>query len=968
MTITTGHSLIEVALAYRAAGRSVLPIAPGSKAPGTLHPTTGEVKRIAWKRYTSQRPPEEQLHSWFSTSALMGIGIACGPVSGFQRDDVTYGLEVLDVDDAAILDQFVEAATWQGLGALLARLLHQRTPSTAGHFGYLCQEWAGNTKLAQRHDGVDEHGHPVVVTLIETRGEGGQVVVAPTPRGIHPAHPERGYELVRGAWDDLPIITPEERQALLTLARSFNTYVAPPQVHAFHGAPKPGSTGERPGDTLNETADRDWWQVLLERHGWTLVHQRGDIDYWQRPGKDGKAWSATLGACGSYFYVFSSNAAPFELGRAYSAFSAYTVLEHGGDFKAAAKALAPSRQRQNGHRRPPMDAPDAQGEPEVPQRERFRVDDKGVWYTPPVDKEGNQPPDVWVCAPLHIVAATRDVDNDKHGHLLEFHDRHGYPQQWAMPLELLEEQREYRKVLRRLGLLMNSAARDALQRYLDVCHAKERARCVDRVGWYGTAYVLPDITLGEAGEERLVLQTLDRNSEGYRQAGTLEGWQTEIAARCVGNSRLLVAVSTGFAAPLLEPLGEESGGLHFRGESSEGKTTALLAAATVWGEPGRLERWRATANGLEGVALAHNDNLLCLDELKELDAREAGGVSYMLSNGAGKRRGQPHGGTRPRLTWRLLFLSTGEHSLEQHIAEAGQRIQAGQEVRLVDVPADAGAGWGLFEELHGAATSKDFADQLREATTRNFGHAGRAFVAALSQDRMENVTHIQQLRDGFVVQHVPAGASGQVYRVAQRFGLIGAAGELATAAGITDWPEGAALTAAARCFNDWLQQRGGVGHAEEARALSQVRLFFERYGEARFKPWTLGDGETCERCHGSGRVEYTYKQGVCFDCGGAGKITDTTEPNRPIYDRAGFRRATEDGRTEFYVLPEVFHKEIAKGFEVQWLAQVLLAHALLYRASDGKPQYPRRLPGMGVKRVYHFKAEILGEAGGDDPD
>ena len=66
------------------------------------------------------------------------------------------------------------------------------------------------------------------------------------------------------------------------------------------------------------------------------------------------------------------------------------------------------------------------------------------------------------------------------------------------------------------------------------------------------------------------------------------------------------------------------------------------------------------------------------------------------------------------------------------------------------------------------------------------------------------------------------------------------------------------------------------------------------------------------------------------------------------------------------MLPEVFHKDIAKGFEPQWLAQALLAHGLLYRAPDGKPQYPRRLPGMGVKRVYHFKAEILGEAGSDD--
>jgi putative DNA primase/helicase len=106
--------------------------------------------------------------------------------------------------------------------------------------------------------------------------------------------------------------------------------------------------------------------------------------------------------------------------------------------------------------------------------------------------------------------------------------------------------------------------------------------------------------------------------------------------------------------------------------------------------------------------------------------------------------------------------------------------------------------------------------------------------------------------------------------------------------------------------------------------------------------------------------------GECFDCHGSGTITRETEPNRPIYQRAGFRRATEDGRTEYYVLPEVFHKEIAKGLDTQELVKVLLKHALLHRARDGKPQCSRRLPGMGVKRVYHFKAEILGEAGSDD--
>jgi uncharacterized protein (DUF927 family) len=669
-----------------------------------------------------------------------------------------------------------------------------------------------------------------------------------------------------------------------------------------------------------------------------------------------------LGATGIYLYVFSSNAAPFEAGRAYSPFSAYCLLEHAGDAKQAARTLA-QEQRRNGRQAATTETEtlDDQDEADIPMRERFRIDERGVWFTPPPDKEGNQPADVWVCAPLRIVAATRDVDNNNHGHLLEFQDRHGSPQQWAMPLELLEEQREYRKALRRLGLVMNSAARDPLQRYLDVCHAEERARCVDRVGWYGAAYVLPDTTLGDPGSERLVLQNLDHRSEGYRQSGTLESWRETIAFACVGNSRLLLAVSTAFAAPLLALLDEESGGLHFRGPSSSGKTTAVYAAATVWGEPSRLERWRATANALEGVALAHNDNLLCLDELKELDPREAGGVAYMLANGAGKRRGQPYGGTRPRLTWRLLFLSTGEISLEQHIAEAGQRIHAGQEVRLVDVPADAGAGLGLFERLHGQATGQAFADYLREVTRQHYGHAGRAFVTLLAQDLGTHRTQVRELIAAFVEREVSPEASGQVARVAQRFALIAAAGELATAGSLTGWPEGEAFSAAQRCFQDWLGQRGGVGNADDTRALAQVRLYFERYGRSRFEPWREGDGETCQRCHGTGVVKYDYMQGVCFTCNGTKIITPDHPAIRLIQVRAGWSKATDSGGTEFYVQKETFRQDIARGLDSLWLCRLLKAKGYLRPATSGKYYRSESVPGNPSAIVYRITAALLGD-------
>ena len=99
-----------------------------------------------------------------------------------------------------------------------------------------------------------------------------------------------------------------------------------------------------------------------------------------------------------------------------------------------------------------------------------------------------------------------------------------------------------------------------------------------------------------------------------------------MATLAAGNSRLVFALSVAFAGALPALVGEESGGFHFRGASSSGKTTALKVAASVWGHPSEYPRlWRATANGLEGLAALHNDGLLILDELSQIDPHEAGG-------------------------------------------------------------------------------------------------------------------------------------------------------------------------------------------------------------------------------------------------------------------------------------------------------------------------------------------------------
>jgi len=128
----------------------------------------------------------------------------------------------------------------------------------------------------------------------------------------------------------------------------------------------------------------------------------------------------------------------------------------------------------------------------------------------------------------------------------------------------------------------------------------------------------------------------------------------------------VLSVATALAAPLLYLAGAESGGLHLVGGSSLGKTTALDVAGSVCGGGGvrgYVLQWRATANGLEGVAAAHCDALLCLDELSQVTPQAAGETAYMLTNGTGKTRATKQGAARKPAEWRILFLSTGEITL-----------------------------------------------------------------------------------------------------------------------------------------------------------------------------------------------------------------------------------------------------------------------------------------------------------------
>ncbi len=287
---------IETARSYLDAGLSVLPAVRMRKCPAT-----GK-----WKQWKSRLPTEHEIKAWFANQPD-AICVIAGKVSG--------NLEIIDFDNHGELFE-----KWRAKipVELFNQLVIEKTPSGGFHVIYRCdEEICGNIKLAQ---GI-RNGK--TVTLIETRGEGGLFLCAPTP----------GYTLVQGNFSSVAGIAGKAREALLEAAWSLNEIVPEP-ANDSHVCGSSASFAVRPGDAFNQSGDL---RSLLTAHGWEAAGKDGENEYFRRPGKTGKGCSASLK--NNVFYVFSSNAAPFEANKAYSAFNVYAMLEHGGDFTQAAKKL-----------------------------------------------------------------------------------------------------------------------------------------------------------------------------------------------------------------------------------------------------------------------------------------------------------------------------------------------------------------------------------------------------------------------------------------------------------------------------------------------------------------------------------------------------------------------------------------------------------------------------------------------------
>lgn len=325
------EQVAEAAVAASRAGLCIIPPAEdGSKRP--LPRSGGN-----WKRYQESRPTPDEIGRWFP--GRRGLGVVCGRVSG--------NLVAIDFDDPTTFEAFRVAVDRAGLRSLRDRIeggYLERTPKGGAHWLYRLPDAfdpPGCEKLAERPLPGNKRQ-----TLIETKAEGGFVVLAPSGGPIHPSG--KPYTLESGGFETIETITPGEQDELYRLARTFDE-TADPWSGPIEAIPERSATGNGHHDQVAE-AKGDWIEPpgkdfdertkigdLLDATGWRKLHSNSKGTYWTRPDKE-RGVSAVSNESKNLVYCWSSST-KLPTGKGIGPAAFYCHWHHGGNWKETVKAL-----------------------------------------------------------------------------------------------------------------------------------------------------------------------------------------------------------------------------------------------------------------------------------------------------------------------------------------------------------------------------------------------------------------------------------------------------------------------------------------------------------------------------------------------------------------------------------------------------------------------------------------------------
>jgi len=551
-----------------------------------------------------------------------------------------------------------------------------------------------------------------------------------------------------------------------------------------------------------------------------------------------------------------------------------------------------------------------------------RAFEPGVHYFG-FDKNG-RPIDVRVCNPLYVTSEVIDRDG-KHSLLLEFQARDAMGRdvrkEWVMPKSCMGGfGSQMINELRDRGLDFDPgtlAEKYALEYVKQHSEPSKVARVTDQPGWHlGTCFALPSRVIGS---RNVIYRKGGNDDEVYAQAGDLNEWKASVAKLCIDNPILILSVCCALAGPLLSKLGVTGGGVHLVGDSSTGKSLAQKVAASVWGDPESfVGSWDATKNGVEIHLYKRNHTLAALDEISRVSAKQLPGIIYMSCNGGGKISMNQEREGRSVLTWRVLILSSGEKTVAEHAALAGDTANAGAELRMIDV--DAGnRKHRAFDNTHGRAGA-DFHSELSSYVRTRHGTAGPAFVEHLANDleKLDLAKEFAKHQSQFETKNAQAG------RVVERFAIMAMAGEMAIEYGVLPWKPGTALQACQQLYGEWVA-RVGSGNAEDRKILIALSEYLDTYGDAKFAD-----------------------------------ITFNNPANGGAHELSGYYRVEEGNR--LYMLYAAALKKAVPNFGPDRVCLALKEAGALITQSDGRNQKVVSIPNKGKARMYNIDYEKVQKA------
>nr|WP_271833863.1 DUF927 domain-containing protein [Commensalibacter communis] len=547
-----------------------------------------------------------------------------------------------------------------------------------------------------------------------------------------------------------------------------------------------------------------------------------------------------------------------------------------------------------------------------------------------------------MCDPFTILGATEDEHGSNCGlYIAWINQNSGTEHTYSIPRSLIHSNgNEIAATLEGKGLACLIAGRKLLLNFISQVEINILLRSTHKTGWHHlnnqALFMMPNrkiIGSSSHTNSSLILQTGNiHQGQLFTQSGSLSDWQEQIGQYLIGNSRLIFFACAPLAGSLLEMTHIAGGGLHLIGKSQSGKSTALFIAASIWGKgarDGQVRSWRHTGNGLEGIANETSDLCLILDEFGEASAKEIGDIIYMLANGIGKGRANQLGNARSVKTWRSIFLSSGEVTLDQKMNEDQRSSKMGQKVRFMEIPADAGKDMGLFEKLHAFKEAGLFASYLQTQSAKFYGTVGLAFIESLCKARQHNeeqfkqelTNNIEQRTQKLLSSHTTS-KDGAIRTIAQRCALIEQAGLLAVEYGIFPFDQTIITQSIEQCFKDWINHNPNMQEHEEKQMILHIKHYLETHGANRFIDITFAD-------------------------------TDRTP------HRVGYKKKNANGVFDYLILSEAWKKEICKGFDPLQMARILRDHLFLDVPQLDRMKQKVTISSMGDMRCYIVKGEIL---------